>query len=154
MGSFFITSGKWTVMYLSFRGIDVFACWVMELFRQCGIVCFACQICLNCSNSVFFSHYISLFYIFFSLVYICVYFRIIASSSNFSFHFVVSACDFQFVFTPTCFVGFMFYLLFALFFWYTVFFWSSFAESLIKINSITFKIRSKVDFKSKSQNIW
>jgi hypothetical protein len=46
------------------------------------------------------------------LLYICVYIRIIASSSNFSFHFVVSACDFQFVFTPICFVGFMFYLLF------------------------------------------
>jgi hypothetical protein len=46
--------------------------------------------------------------------------RIIASSSNFSFHFVVSACHFQFVFTPICFVGFMFYLLFVLFFWYTV----------------------------------
>ena len=76
---------------------------MFELFQQC----------------VFF-HYISLFYIFFSLVDICVYFRIIASSSNFSFHFVVSACDFQFVFTLICFVGFMFYLLFVLIFRYTV----------------------------------
>jgi hypothetical protein len=76
---------------------------MFELFRQCVYV-----------------HFISLFYIFFSLLYICVYIWIIASSSNFSFHFVVSACDFQFVFTPICFVGFMFYLLFVLFFRYTV----------------------------------
>ena len=109
-------------MYLSFRGIDFFAFWVMELFRQCGIVCFACQMFELFRQCVFF-HYtcISLFYIFLSLLYICVYFRIIASSSNFSFHFVVFACDFQFVFTPICFVGFMFYLLFVLFFKYTVF---------------------------------
>ena len=70
--------------------------------------------------TVCFFHYISLFYIFFSLVYICVYIWIIASSSNFSFHFVASACDFQFVFTPICFVEFIFYLLFVLFFRYTV----------------------------------
>ena len=106
-------------MYLNCRGIDFFACWVMELFRQCGIVCFACQICLNCSTVCFF-HYISLFYTFFSLVDICVYIWIIASSSNFSFHFVVSACDFQFVFTPIRFQGFICYSLFVLFFRYTV----------------------------------
>jgi hypothetical protein len=98
-------------------------CGILELFRQCGIVLFfillACQIFLNCSDSVF-PHYLSLFYIFFRLFYICVYFRIISSSSNFSFNFVVSACDFQFVFAPICFVGFMFYLLFVLFFRYTV----------------------------------
>jgi hypothetical protein len=54
-------------MYLSFRGTDCFACWAMELFRQCGIVCFACQICLNCSDSVFMS--ILLVCSIFSLVY-------------------------------------------------------------------------------------
>ena len=87
-----------TVWYCLFCLSNMF-----ELFRQCVYV-----------------HFISLFYIFFSLLYICVYIWIIASSSNFSFHFVVSACDFQFVFTPICFVGFMFYLLFVLFFRYTV----------------------------------
>ena len=81
-----------TVWYCLFCLSNMF-----ELFRQC----------------VFF-HYISLFYIFISLLYICVYIWIIASSSNSSFHFVVSACDFQFVFTPICFVGFMFHLLFVL----------------------------------------
>ena len=60
-------------MYLSFRGIDFFAFWVMELFRQFGIICFACQICLNCSNSVFFPLYQFVLYFLWLSRYLCIY---------------------------------------------------------------------------------